>query len=86
MMMGAGLLFMLLFGLVVISLPLLVMVLVAGGGLAALLKSLSSISAPAPQSSSPVNGGAPPSRKCPTCGRGVRLDWNVCPSCGAALT
>jgi len=86
MMMGAGLLLMLLFGLVVIGLPLLVIVLVAGGGLADLLKSLSSNSAPAPQPSSPVSGGVAPSRKCPTCGREARPDWNVCPSCGAALT
>jgi len=41
MMMGAGLLFMLLFAVVIIGLPLLIIVLVAGGGLAALLKSLS---------------------------------------------
>ncbi len=86
MMMGAGLLLMLLVGLVVIDLPLLVIVLVTGGGLAALLQSLSSYSTPAPRSSSPVTGGVPLSRKCMTCGREVRLDWNVCPSCGAALT
>ena len=73
---------MLLIGLVVISVPLLVVALVAGGGLASLLKSR-------PQQ---VEPDAPlPSRetvytrKCPTCGRGVKADWNVCPSCGAAL-
>ncbi len=77
MMMGVGLLFM-----VVIGVPLLVVVLVAGGGLASFLK-------PRPQNVEPE---APsPSReatytgKCPTCGRGVKADWNVCPSCGAAL-
>lgn len=80
-MMGAGLLFMLLIGLVVIGLPLLIIVLIAGGGLAALLKSLSGNSQP------PVSPASPaPVPKCPTCGREVRPGWNVCPSCGAALT
>lgn len=82
MMMGVGLLFMLLIGLVVIGVPLLVVALVAGGGLASLLK----------QRPKDVEPDAPsPSRetaytrKCPTCGRDVKADWNVCPSCGATL-
>ncbi|HLE74002.1 MAG TPA: zinc-ribbon domain-containing protein [Anaerolineales bacterium] len=81
-MMGVGLLFMLLIGLVVIGLPLLVVALVAGGGLASLLK-------PRPQNvepeAPPLSHGTAYIRKCPTCGRGVKADWNVCPSCGAAL-
>ncbi len=83
MMMGAGLLFMLLIGLIVIGIPLLIVALIAGGGLTALFKS------------KPRQAGtdSPPSfhesvgeRKCLTCGRVVRADWNICPSCGAALT
>ena len=84
MMMGVGLLFMLLIGLVVIGLPLLIVVLIAGGGLAALLKSLSGSSQP-PAANAPASP-ATPTRKCPTCGREVRPGWNVCPSCGTALT
>ena len=81
MMMGIGLLFMLVVGLVVIGVPVLIAALIAGGGLAKLFK---------PQTPEP---GHSPSlqetsvdRKCPTCGRAVKQDWNVCPSCGAALT
>ena len=73
---------MLLIGLVVISVPLLVVALVAGGGLASLLKSRSQHvepDAPLPSRETAYT------RKCPTCGRGVKADWNVCPSCGAAL-
>jgi hypothetical protein len=82
MMMGVGLLLMLLVGLVVIGLPLLVVAMVAGGGLASLLK-------PRPQNmkpeAPPPSDGAAYTKKCPTCNRGVKADWNVCPSCGAAL-
>ena len=81
MMMGVGLLFMLLIGLVVIGVPLLIVVLIVGGGLAALSKSLSG----SPQAPTPPSPPAS-SRTCPTCGREVRPGWNVCPSCGAALT
>jgi len=81
MMMGAGLLFMLLIGLVVIGVPLLIAALIAGGGLAALLRSLSGSPRPPAPPSPPA-----PARPCPTCGRETRPGWNVCPSCGAALT
>jgi len=72
---------MLLIGLVVIGVPLLIVALVAGG-------------LPGKLTSRPrqVGSEAPPpayvpasTRNCPTCGRGVKADWNVCPSCGAAL-
>ena len=88
MMMGVGLLFMLLIGLVVIGLPVLIVVLIAGGGLAALLKSLSNGSQPpaATAPASPADATPTPARKCSTCGREVRPGWKVCPSCGAALT
>lgn len=86
MMMGVGLLFMLLIGLVVIGLPLLIVILIAGGGLATLLKSLSSSSPPPAATASTSPAMPTPARKCPTCGREVRQGWNVCPSCGAALT
>jgi len=35
-----------------------------------------------------VGGGNPitPPRACPSCGRGVQLDWQNCPHCGATLT
>lgn len=78
MMMGVGILFMLLVPLIVIGLPLLLIVLFVGAGLAALLK-------PPPNNSQPTVTPAP-TRKCPTCGREVRVGWNVCPTCGAALT
>ncbi len=84
MMMGVGLLFMLLIGLVVIGVPLLIIAVIVGGGLTALFKPLPNSSQP------PASAGAPssaaPIHKCPTCGREVRQGWHVCPSCGAALT
>jgi len=83
MMMGAGLLFMLLIGLVVIGVPVLIVALIAGGGLAALFKSRPR---PVEPDRSPSIQKPSADRKCPTCGRVVKPDWNVCPSCGAALT
>ncbi len=83
MMMGAGLLFMLLIGLVVIGVSLLIAALIAGGGLATLFKSKPH--QPGTNSSASFHEPAD-ERKCPTCGRAVRADWNICPSCGAALT
>lgn len=84
MMMGVGLLFMLLIGLVVIGAPLLIVALIAGGGLTALLRSLSG-RPQSPETPPPPTSPAP-ARACPTCGREVRPGWNVCPTCGAALT
>jgi len=84
MMMGAGILFMLVIGLVVIGIPVLIAALIAGGGgLAALFKSQTRPAEPDHTPSFRAPAGA---RKCPTCGRAVQPDWNVCPSCGAALT
>lgn len=84
MMMGAGLLFMVLIGLVVIGVPLLIVALIAGGGLATLFKSQPRHQA---GTDSPASSHEPVvERKCPTCGRAARADWNICPSCGAALT
>lgn len=83
MMMGVVFLFMLLIGLVVIGLPLLIVVLITGGGLAALLKSRPRQA----ESNRSLSSHEPADeRKCPTCGRAVRPGWNVCPTCGAALT
>lgn len=84
MMMGVGLIFMLVIGLVVIGVPVLIAVLIAGGGgLAKLFK-------PQPRQSEPDHFQSIPKpadeQKCPTCGRAVRPNWNICPSCGAALT
>ena len=84
-MMGAGLLFMLLIGLVVIGVPLLIAALIAGGGLATLFKSKPHQAGTNSNSSASFHEPAV-ERKCPTCGRVVRADWNICPSCGAALT
>ena len=82
MMMGAGLLFMLVIGLVVIGIPVLIATLIAGGGgLAALFKSRQ-----AEPDHSPSLHKPDVDRKCPACGRAVKPDWNICPSCGAALT
>lgn len=84
MMMGVGLLFMLVIGLVVIGIPVLIAVLIAGGGgLATLFKSRNGQSEP--DRSSPLPKPVV-DHKCPSCGRAVRTDWNICPSCGAALT
>ena len=82
-MMGAGILFMLVIGLVVIGVPVLIAALIAGGGLATLFKSQTRDvkSDHSPSLHKPVAD-----RKCPACGRAVRPDWNICPSCGAALT
>lgn len=81
MMMGAGLLFMLVVGLVVIGVPVLIVALIAGGGLAKLFKPQT------PETDhSPSLQKTAVDRKCPTCGRAVRPDWIICPSCGAALT
>jgi predicted RNA-binding Zn-ribbon protein involved in translation (DUF1610 family) len=83
MMMGVGLLFMLLIGVVVIGIPALLIALVARGDLAKLFKPQTG-QAQSDQSSSPHMTTV--DRKCPTCGRAVRPDWNICPSCGATLT
>jgi hypothetical protein len=83
MMMGTGLLFMLVIGLVVIGLPLLIAALIAGGGLATLFKPQTRQAEPDRTPSVHETAGE---RKCPSCGRAVQPGWNVCPSCGAALT
>ncbi|MFV1858803.1 MAG: zinc ribbon domain-containing protein [Anaerolineales bacterium] len=82
MMIGAGLLVILLFLVVLIGVPLLIIALITRGGLAALFKTRP----PSTQSDAPSpSADSGYVRKCPTCGRGVKADWNVCPSCGAAL-
>jgi zinc ribbon protein len=83
MMMGVGLLFMVVVGLVVIGVPVLIVAMIAGGGMAKLFKSQPRPAEP-DHSPSPVKTNV--DRKCPTCGRAVKPDWNLCPSCGAALT
>lgn len=87
-MMGIGVVFMLLVGLLVIGLPLLLIVLIAGGGAAALARLIAGGSRPAPSNAAPSGepGREPAGGSCPTCGREVRAGWNLCPSCGAALT
>jgi hypothetical protein len=82
-MMGVGFIFMLLFLLVLIGIPLLIIALVARGGRATLFRSRHNPSPPTNAPPAPVQPAYV--RKCPTCGRGVKVDWNVCPSCGAAL-
>ncbi len=81
MMMGVGFLFMLVIGLVVIGVPLLIVAFVARG-LPGLLKSQPRQVSPQAPLSTPVPASV---QQCPTCGRNVKADWNVCPSCGAAL-
>ncbi len=67
----------------VAAVPLLIVALIAGGGLAGLFKPrnptrrLDEATPPIPQTGYV--------RKCTTCGRGLKADWDVCPSCGAAL-
>jgi hypothetical protein len=83
MMMGVGLLMMLPFLLVLVGIPVLIIAWAARGGLQVLSK---------PRSQATGSGAPPPStgpaevRRCPTCGRPLQAGWNVCPSCGAALT
>ena len=84
MMMGVGFIFMLLFLVLLIGVPLLLIALVARGGRANLFRSRSNPSSYTNSSPTPVEPAY--IRKCPTCGRGVKADWNVCPSCGAALS
>ena len=84
MMMGVGIIFMLLFLVLLIGVPLLLIALVARGGRANLFRSRSNPSSHTNSSPTPVEPAY--IRKCPTCGRGVKADWNVCPSCGAALS
>lgn len=92
MMFGSGLIIIFLVVLVLIGIPLLIIALATGGGLAALFRSQprqnpANPSPPArstPFTSDPVDPNYV--RKCTTCGRGVKADWNVCPSCGATLT
>ena len=80
MMMGAGLFFMVVIGLIVIAVPLLIVALIAGGGQKALFKT------PPESNDSQTFQDPAGKRKCPTCGRAVEMGWNVCPSCGQALT
>ena len=92
MMFGGGLVIMFLVVLVLIGIPLLIIVLATGGGLAALFGSKPrqnpTNSAPLAQSTPITREPVDPNyvRKCPTCGRSVKIGWNVCPSCGAALS
>ena len=82
MMMVAGLIVMLLVMLLVIGLPVLLAALLAGGGLAAALRPRPSHPSAAPLPATPPAVA----RQCPACGREVRPEWQVCPSCGAAQT
>lgn len=91
MMFGSGLIIIFLVVLVLIGIPLLIIALATGGGLAALFRSQprQNSTPPTPARSTPfTNDTVDPNyvRKCTTCGRGVKADWNVCPSCGATLT
>ena len=81
MMMGVGLLFMLFIGLVVIGVPLLIVAFVAGW----LPGWLKSPSRPVDRQSPLVSQASASERNGSTCGRSVKAEWNVCPSCGAAL-
>ena len=79
MMIGVGFIFMVLLLLVFIGTPLLII------ALPARKRSLSSRSGQNP----PTNSHLAPvesiyASQYPTCGRGVKADWNVCPSCGSA--
>lgn len=85
MMMGAGILFMLLFGLLLIGIPILIVALIAGGGLRSFLERIS----PPPQVHTPstaITPRAEHSLSCPACGSGVQSDWRNCPHCGTRLT
>ncbi len=81
-MFGVGLVFVLFFLLLVIGVPLLILALVARGDSATSPRVRPPAASPGAAASN-VSGYV---GKCPTCGRGVKADWNVCPSCGAALS
>ncbi len=87
MMMGGGLVVMFFILLILIGIPLLIIALVMGGRLAALFRPRSRQTPPPAQSTPLRSETVEPNyvRKCPTCGRGVKANWNVCPSCGAPL-
>lgn len=91
MMMGGGFLVMFFVLLILIGVPLLLVALITGGGLTTLFRSRPHKNPPSTsppvQSTSFRGETVEPNyvRKCPTCGRGVKADWNVCPSCGATL-
>jgi hypothetical protein len=84
MMMGVGLLFMLLIGLVVIGVPFLIVALIAGGRLGSIWKQ-ASYGSPAQTPSTAISHRPDHELNCPACGRGVQTDWKVCPSCGTGL-
>ncbi len=81
MMMGGGVLVMLFVLLLIVGVPLLIIALVVGGRFA-------SRSRPSADGNRPTAPPATPlsARRCPTCGRTVQPDWNVCPHCGKELT
>jgi hypothetical protein len=84
MMMGVGLLFMMVIGLVVIGVPILIVALIAGGGLGNISKQTSSGSQ-AQAASTAISYRPVRELDCPACGRSVQADWKICPSCGTAL-
>jgi hypothetical protein len=83
MMMGAGLLVMLVVGLILIGGLVLIVALIAGGRQITLFKSQTH---QMESDHSPSTHKPNVDHKCHACGRTVKLDWNICPSCGAALT
>ncbi len=88
LMMGLGLLFLLL----IIAIPVMFVIVLAGGSIGFLQKRntsptvyqtpISSTSAPVTQS---AQAGASPSRYCAHCGAGLQPDWSHCPQCGAPV-
>ncbi len=88
LMMGAGLLFLLL----IIGIPILLVVALAGGGFGIFQKQNQPVSVPqspantmqiqAAQTSQPSTA---PSRYCSHCGAGLQGDWTHCPQCGAPI-
>ncbi len=81
-MFGVGLILVLFFLLLVVGVPLLILALVARGG----SRTSPAVRPPAASPGAPAAAASGYVGKCRTCGRGVKADWNVCPSCGAALS
>ncbi len=80
MIMGGGALVMLFILLLIVGVPLLAIVLLAGGRLASKSRPPAEGNRPTAPSATALSA-----RRCPTCERGVQPDWNVCPTCGAEL-
>lgn len=88
LMMGLGLLFLVL----LIGIPILLAVVLLGGGASAFQKQnhpgfsvQNPVNVPPSQVVQPDQPAAIPARYCAHCGAGLQADWTHCPQCGAPI-